>query len=251
MSCHPRQALQSRGQLALRPKVRPQFPAGDQMAKRQAFTVDGDSQFRPAVVDPIHVKIIEGPIHAGRVDLAFLGEDRDTESGGEADFHGFKSRSFCETSKLESRLFCGIATPVGDPDTCTMDNPEIEDLLDPWEQRAFVVGLIDKKLEEGWSYEDLAKALKLRGTRSLENDWRYDKRRIPGRHSVTRLAEFFDLPETSIYKPRVDPDQARFELARAIISTAMGDGAIETLSREQILNAAEVALATVKSVLTK
>lgn len=132
-----------------------------------------------------------------------------------------------------------------------MENPETEGFLDPWEQRAFVVGLIDKKLEEGWTYERLAEALKLRGTRSLENDWRYDKRRIPGRNAIKRMAKFFELPETSLYHPRVDPDQAQFEFAKAIVSTAMGDGAVETLSREQILSAAEAALATARAILTK
>ena len=65
----------------------------------------------------------------------------------------------------------------------------------PWpqEKRKRFAELLDAKLAEGVSYSEIAKALGLRSTRSLEHDWRYDKNRRPSRITLERASDYFQV----------------------------------------------------------
>jgi len=72
---------------------------------------------------------------------------------------------------------------------------------DVWPQRHIYVALLDQKLADGMTYPEIAKAVGLASSRSLEHEWRHDKLRMPGRQSMKRLAEIFGVTESALYGP--------------------------------------------------
>ena len=57
------------------------------MAHSQALAVDGDSEVSAAVVHALLVKVIQGAIHARRVNTTSMGEIGDLEPRGQNDVH--------------------------------------------------------------------------------------------------------------------------------------------------------------------
>jgi hypothetical protein len=57
------------------------------MPHGQALAVDGDGQVGAAVMHSGLVKVVQGAIHAGLMDVASFGKIRDTESGWQFDIH--------------------------------------------------------------------------------------------------------------------------------------------------------------------
>lgn len=78
--------------------------------------------------------------------------------------------------------------------------------LDPWPQRDRFIELVDAKAATGVSLAEIASALGLTTTSSLETAYRYDHRRIPKRTTLQRAAYYFGVPLSELYGEPVDDD---------------------------------------------
>lgn len=121
---------------------------------------------------------------------------------------------------------------------------------DPWKQRDRFMELVDQKVEEGIPLSEIAKALGLSSTRSLEISYRHDRSRTPKRTTIVKAAQYFGVPQSEIYGDSEPHSEAG--MARAfLVSGGMGSDDVEALSDEQVIEAWRVALATAKAVLAK
>lgn len=128
---------------------------------------------------------------------------------------------------------------------------------DVWPQRHVCVALLDKKLADGWTYEDMAKALKLRGTGSLEVSYRYDRKRMPSRPMIKRLAAFFGVPQGALDG---SGDQEAVSLALeglrqdansiegAFVRLALKGMDLNRLGEQQVAATASAAKATIRAI---
>ena len=167
--------------------------------------VDGDSQGGPTVVNTFGIEIIQRPVHARRVNPARFGQIKDSKSGSDYDLHTKKHRIFCDKVKGQYRMVGEIAENAIFPHSSEMGKPRSSEISDVWPKRARFVELLDQKLEMA-TYEEIAVALGLKSTRSLEHEWRYDKSRRPGRKTLELAAPYMGVDIWEIDGPDGDED---------------------------------------------
>lgn len=132
-----------------------------------------------------------------------------------------------------------------------MARPKNPELPDTWPQRARFVELLDGKLAEGVDLHKIAEALGLKSARSLKHEWRYDKSRRPGRGTIELAAQFFGVSPWELDGPVVDLADSEYERARLILIDACGEAPVETLTREQTLDAYRALKAVAATMLGK
>jgi transcriptional regulator with XRE-family HTH domain len=86
-----------------------------------------------------------------------------------------------------------------------MARPRNSEIQDVWPKRARFVELLDAKLTTA-TYAEIAKALKLTSTRSLEHEWRYDRSRRPGRRTLELAAPYLGVELWEIDGPAGDDE---------------------------------------------
>ena len=149
-----------------------------------------------------------------------------------------------------------------------MDIPAPTPKQDPWDQRAFFLGLLDAKVEEiagghiakGVSTDDarqlalmeIARELGLESTAGLEHSYRYDKARRPKPQVMEKAAPYFGVQLWQIYGPKpVAAERDELTLAKEALAGAMGLETVNKLTDEQILSAYRVAMTTAKAMLAQ
>jgi len=88
--------------------------------------------------------------------------------------------------------------------TSGMGRPRKAEQADHWPKRGRFVELLDAKLAGGATYEEIATALGLASTRSLEQEFRTKRR--PGRGTLELAAVYFDVDVWELDGPLVDDD---------------------------------------------
>ena len=99
---------------------------------------------------------------------------------------------------------CGNAENAGFTYTSRMGRPRNTERNDPWPKRARFVELLDAKLNSGATYQEIADALGLVSTRSLEQEFRTNRR--PGRGTLERAAVYFGVELWELDGPAADED---------------------------------------------
>lgn len=88
----------------------------------------------------------------------------------------------------------------------SMGRPRKAEIEDVWLKRARWNELVDAKLLAGVTYQQIADALGLASTRSLEHEWRYDRTRRPGRGTMELAAPYFGVDLWEIDGPAGDAE---------------------------------------------
>jgi len=120
---------------------------------------------------------------------------------------------------------------------------------DPWPQRLRFMELVDSMVEAGTPLEQIADALGLPTTKSLEVSYRSDFSRIPGRKTMEKAAALFKVNLWEIYGPPEIEPKDELEQAREFIIDAMGSDITTRLTDDQILKAFRVARRAAQAVL--
>jgi len=157
-------------------------------------------------------------------------------------------RTFCEERKGESGSNCKIAPPAKLDHPLRVSRARFPRPEDPWPQRMYVLSLIDAKIANGTPIEEIAKALELGTTYSLETGYRYNYDRIPHRKTVELMAKYFKVPATAIYEASPE-DKGELALAREFITGAIGSEASSMVQDEKAVAAYRAAVASLKAVL--
>lgn len=215
--------LEWRGDLPGSPDVRAEFPARD---RATSVPVDGDGQILPAA---LHVY---GAVDRGQVDAAAFSQFFSAEAFGSLDHDTRRFALFAKVRKGSDRFSCEIAENAILPHHLKMAGTR-EKKEESWPKRTAFLAYLDKALAEGFTYTQVAEALRLRSTRSLEHEWRYDKDRRPGRKTLELAAEFFHVPFWHLDGP--DPDDFGSKMA------AYGDQ-LTPEWRQKLLEMAELAV---------
>jgi transcriptional regulator with XRE-family HTH domain len=87
-----------------------------------------------------------------------------------------------------------------------MGRPRNKDIQDVWPRRARFLKCLDAKLADGVTYAEIAEALELGSTRSLEHEWRYDRSREPGRNTLRLATVYFGKPPLEFEGPETEDD---------------------------------------------
>jgi len=99
---------------------------------------------------------------------------------------------------------CGNAENADLTYTLKMGRPRKAEHIDSWPKRSRFVALLDAKLAAGASYQEIAKALGLSSTRSLEQEFRTTRR--PGRNTLEKAAPYFEVNYWDLDGPASDDE---------------------------------------------
>lgn len=210
--------------------------------------VDLNSQAATAGVNTGLIKNSERTAHASGVNATHAGKSQ-VLGGCNDDLHRSQYRTFREIRKSEDHVFCEIAENATNADTFGMAHPKKPREGDPWAQRPRFIELLDEKIKNGVPPEQIAKALKLKTTSSLDVSYRYDHARKPKRGVMELAAAYFGVPLAELYG-ETEP-VTEIEKARAAVKDAHAGGDISVFSDEQVLNAYKAMLAVAKAMLIK
>ena len=208
--------------LTLAPNIRPESPCrdfstGDVMKRNR--------KGRPADMNTSRgVEVIQCPVDAGRVDTAQFSQGFSGVGFGNLDPHETNVHTFCEISKGKTHKSGDIAESATLAHTSGMAAPKKPREGDPWKQRARFVELLDSKIGEGATLEEIASALLLKTTRSLEFSYRFDRSRIPKRNTMEAAAKYFGVPLSEIYSDdEFIPSNESSEKAKVLASAMYQD----------------------------
>lgn len=227
------------------PNVRAENPTRDfPIRSTMNFSRKGGA----ACVDPVLIKHSKSSAHAPRVDSTSLGESH-VLSGGNDDLHEIQYRTFCEFGKREVHNLGEIAENAMNADTFRMAQHKKPRDGDPWAQRPRFIELLDEKIKNGTTPEEIAAALKLKTTSSLDVSYRYDRSRKPERKVMELAAAFFNVPLSELYGETAPVTE--IEKARAAVKDAHAGGDISSFTDEQVLNVYKAMLAVARAMLIK
>jgi len=212
------------------PDVRAQLPALDRAVRGG---LDPLGEVGTANMDAGLVVLVESAVHAGNVDLAQVREGLGRQVSRENDPHAPNVAQSAMYARGIYRMGSEIVKSLVPAHHESMARPKNPELPDTWPQRARFVELLDAKLAEGVDLHEIAEALGLPKTRSLEHEYRYSKSRRPSRGTIELAAKYFGVSTRELDGP-VDDE---FERARLFLIDACGEGRVETLTRQQALDA--------------
>ena len=103
-----------------------------------------------------------------------------------------------------------------------------------------MIGLVDQAVQEGATYEDLAKVFELDTAYSLKTGWRYHYDRMPHIHTAKLIAKHFGLPLSEVYPITTGEDNEEeasdVVMAKELLAAAMGSDRVAMLTDRQILS---------------
>jgi transcriptional regulator with XRE-family HTH domain len=201
-------------------------------------------------MNPVLVKNIESPVHGGDMDAAGGCEGLGRVSGGKLDSHDFHGRTFCNHVKTGNNSFSDLAKNAtaghDEPVSAPKKSPE----NDRWPQRRRFFELVDAKVASGVTLEEIAEAMGLETTNSLEVSYRKDRSRRPARTKIERAAEYFGVNISEIDGPRIviESEKDEVTLAREFLEDAMGHEIASRLTDDQAVVARKAAIAKASQV---
>jgi transcriptional regulator with XRE-family HTH domain len=158
---------------------------------------------------------------------------------GKVIFIPLQCRTLCDIRKGKYRMTSEIADNAIFTYPHGMGRPRNPGIEEKWpaEKRARFIELLDAKLEGGATYQEIAKALGLPSTRSLEHEFRYDRRRRPRRTTLELAAPYFGVRVSEIDGEDVEGLGSELELAKAFLVDAIGEERVEIMTPEEMIEA--------------
>ena len=231
--------MKTRRNLARKPQVGPEGPTSNNPARDE---VDSDSQRTRANMDTcLGIETSKRSMDCGGVDPTQGGDAGSGVPEGDIDLHVYQCRTNCVIHKGGDHENSEIALSALSMHHKDMARPRKSRAADPWKQRDRFMELVDQKVASGTPMPEIAKALGLRTTSSLDTAYRYDHRRIPKRPTIERAAAYFGVSQSEIYG---DTDSQAMSPAKRLvhrsITKTLRDPHISDETAEKIWNAIEL-----------